>query len=73
MIRNKTYDFDNAVEYFNGYSTPQEMSHDLMSASLNLSINDPGVYEGNVLALQRVVTGICYVLDSIKVKGGSDE
>lgn len=69
MIRKNTYDFSKAEEFFNDYTTPKDLAYDLMSASLNLSIKDPSVYEENVLALQRVVTDICNVLDSIKVKG----
>lgn len=73
MIRTTTYDYGKATEFFNGYAAPKDLAYDLMVASLNLSITDSGVYEGNILALQRVVTDVCRLLDSITEKGGSDE
>lgn len=73
MIRNIKYDYTKATEFFNGYQSPKELSYELMSASLNLSITDSGTYEDNVLALQRVVTDVRHLLESITEKGGSDE
>lgn len=70
---NTTYDYTKATEFFNGYSTPKELSYELMSASLNLSIKDSGTYEDNVLALMRVITDVRYLLESITAKGGCDE
>lgn len=73
MIRNTTYDYSGADEFLNGYTSPKELSYELMVASINMSIKDSGVYEDNVLALMRVVTAVRYLLESITEKGGGDE
>lgn len=68
MTRTTTYDFTEATNYFNEWQTPQELSNDLKTAVLKLSITDSGVYENMVLSLQRIVIDVCEVLDSIKEK-----
>lgn len=73
MTRNTTYDYSKADEYFNDYATPQQLSYRLMSAVIDLSIDDPGIFEPNLMALLRVVTDVRSLLESITQKGGSDE
>lgn len=73
MTRNTTYDYSKADEFFNGYTTPKELAYNLMSASIDLSITDKGVLGGNILALQRVITDVRHLLESITEKGGDDE
>ncbi len=70
MTRTVTYDFTEATKYFNECQTPRELSDDLKTAALKLSITDSKAREELILAMQRSVHTVCELLESIKERGG---